>query len=283
MDQLDGHVEKAAQQCEARSRKPCAGIRPQFARVLHGEQHRAGDGDRPDRQAGLREEQALQRREAIEQRGRIPQGDPPGQQAPAILRWRQLFEMRHQDVEIGWLVGLDEAGFAQSRQQVDQLLLRRGIAIAGQHRVPKLRDRLLAVHPRDDPIGGRVEANLRPTDAIRKNVPALAAQALTLQTQVRHEARPDPGDAIPACTVDSRHDQDLSTPKGCPRRFAAGCGARLGRGRVLSAHNEAATPPRGPLQTGPSGDLTKGPPSALQMLAIAAAIASICASMASLW
>ena len=46
------------------------------------------------------------------------------------------------------------------------------------------------------------------------------------------------------------------------------------------ARNEVATPPSGPLQAGPSDDLGKGPPPALQMLAIAAAMAALCALMA---
>jgi hypothetical protein len=45
---------------------------------------------------------------------------------------------------------------------------------------------------------------------------------------------------------------------------------------VPSAHNDRATRPCGMRGFGPSGDLSKQPPAALQMLAMAAAMAALC-------
>ena len=74
----------------------------------------------------------------------------------------------------------------------------------------------------------------------------------------------------------------LTLPEGS-RRAATGRTARRARGRVAGPHNERATTLCALWLPGPSGDLTKQPPAALQILAIAAAMAVVCALLVAVW
>jgi hypothetical protein len=68
----------------------------------------------------------------------------------------------------------------------------------------------------------------------------------------------------------------LAVWKGTRRIPAERRARREGR-RVPSAHKDRATPPCALRGSGPSGDLGKRPPAALQMLAVGAAMPALCA------